>query len=1259
MSAGNWGGSAAGGGLDFQAAASALCMVCMARGTPLGWSAAGDDTPLSVSAESGDAGDDIAVQLPNGDLLEIQAKRKLKADSELWDALVALCRRAHEDAAFFGVLAVGPTTSVAIRDQLARDIIRLGQGRTDDLSKLAISLTERLSAASIPTIVLDRVRIQTLHLLEHDGASVQLALAHLAHITTQPAKAWERLKAEGLRLIRLRGRRDIVSVALIIPGLREIISGPLAPALVATQLLNWTLRTTETFTIPAVDRIFSLDDDWIELTAHPRDKLDVGSGSLKDALNQYHEGPAKAVAGRERDKFCAETLGYFKRQCVIVAGPGMGKTQLLRRIARLLARKREPSLLVRLRPLSERMRGGETFLEAILHIGLDSSPLTPHDVRLLGIPNLTLLMDGLDESGSEQEEIARAAAALAATYPRCRILITTRPIGYETALLNKWRHYELDLIETSDAKRSVERLVDSAVESGNAKVAEATAAATSHLDYRRENRFLAKSPLLIALLASLALNEVIAAATREGLYAQLFRLIERMTAFKRDTTKVTPAVLNAFLQQLGWELTEHPYSEVDHALAACAQRLAIELDERPLKAQSICDEAIDFWERAGIVERVRFKSSETLTFVHKTFGEYAAAQFLQSRAADERRQFLSTIEHEPHWNEVVIFASALGLGPELVRLALDQVQEGVGQTHRLLRWAKHSRDIIPADLAGPVLSRAWEIVAGPHSGDALKTGVDLVAASDNLAGAAVHAVDYRLHLQWWTALVAWACFVQANPDRLEFPALLSFMESYAEGADTRTLSSGLTLNSPVTQLWEKLLLGSAREAVRRGIGEAEQHFIDRLKESFGARSMGFIGELAFILREAGIPVVIPGQEELISKYFDSEFLEGGRKNMIALLEAVAGDAPDDAAPVDGPLLHLSAFLYGTGLMHMELSAALLATSTSGESAATQIVRLSARLSAYDYSQLLAETQAKTRMLKAPNRLAGAFDGVLSVDAPADYHRGTDSGTTPAITESLLHPSRWIVQLGTNLAEHLLTAAEIGELVSEVLKRSDGFGMAAAGYLAVNFLDKDRARELIVSRLKEPPNTGCQYLFRYLANLWIPDLDDQASAILKPALLFGPRTAKAALELTRVWNEPHRGALVLLLREAYDFWLKNEKPYPTNGGTIPESPRGEILTLLIGEGAFETESLFEATKDPRSEVSQPATSALLMALSTSESVRNELIRRIQAGERLDGVLRTCLRARVAFSQRDVQSISILLESLDPQTRYAAAGILDSQ
>lgn len=141
--------------------------------------------------------------------------------------------------------------------------------------------------------------------------------------------------------------------------------------------------------------------------------------------------------------------------------------------------------------------------------------------------------------------------------------------------------------------------------------------------------------------------------------------------------------------------------------------------------------------------------------------------------------------------------------------------------------------------------------------------------------------------------------------------------------------------------------------------------------------------------------------------------------------------------------------------------------------------------------------------------------------------------------------------------------------------------------------------------------------------------------------------------------PKRSVTMIRNTHAYDYWFKSEGPYPTQGGTIPDSPRGEILMLMIREQTARLDDLFAAAKDPRSEVSGPARNALLTQLSISEPARNEFVRRVQAGEVLDGLLEACLRARTPFSDKDVQSIAELLASARPQTRYAAAGILELQ
>lgn len=1255
MSAENWGGSAAAGGLTFQAAVSAICMVHMACGRPLRWSACANDTPISVASETAGAGDDVGLQLVSGETIEIQAKLRLSANAELWVALIALCRRASEDPAFYGVLAVGPSSSATVREQLARDVVRLGQGRRDDLSSLGNTLSAKLDEEGIPMTVCAKVRIQVVYVLDQANASTQACLAHLGQISVTPAAAWSSLTAEGMRMIRLRGRKDTATIAEVIPGLIDASNGGVSPAATAKQLLRWTLDTTRTFQIPGFDKAFSLDDDWIELKARARNEASCGSSTLEEALIQYHGGRT-AKHNSDTRELNAEMLGYFVRHCVMVAGPGMGKTLLLARIARLLARKGEPALVVRLRPLSERMRGGDTFINAVLRIGLDGSSLPPDDVLGLGLENLTILLDGLDEAGNEQEQIAHAAAALAATAPRCRIVLVTRPIGYETARLSEWAHYELLPIEYSAGKRGVESLVESASRNTeDPMVKEATTAATHHLDYNSDTRFSAKSPLVVALLASLALNGVVAARTREGLYQQLFGLIERMAARKSHNISLTPAVLNAFLQQIGWELTQQPYADVDAVIAACADKLAPRLGEPILRARSTCEQALRFWELGGIVERVRFRVTEALTFVHKTFGEYAAARCILQLSPDIRAQFLQTVDGMQQWSEVGVFLSALGMGQDLVRIASKG--EDDAKPRRALQWARYSNLPMDHDTAEELLQASWAVIAGAHSRRALEAGMSLVRALSKVPGAAVFAHRHIDSEHWWSRLVAWACVAQADPTHLDFSRLNEFMEAYADRGETLRLGGGFELYSPTRQLWEKLLLAAAKEAVHRGIGTDEQKVINKIEQSLGAKSMGFLGEFSYILKEAGIAVK-PPDYGLTSKYFSPEFLDEGRSDMMFLLEAISNDSTENPAAMQPPFLQLSAFWYGSGLMDMELSAATLATGEDGAAKAKALIQLAARLSAYDYGQLLAEARFKLGVLRGADSLGRSWEGLEAVDAPMCFYGAAPDHTADLVVAGLLHRSNWIVYLAAELAEHYLTREQVASILPKVFAEAPNFGLAGAAYLAIHFLDKNAARDLILHRLKQPLNNGCMQLFRYLRDVWDASLDFRLGEVLRSPLFFGPRTAEASLVMVHACAIEHRRSLGPLLKDAYDYWRQNEDPYPIGGGAIPPSPRGEILKLLIELDHLGLEDLFVAASDVRKEVSDAAKEALVNLMKHSEVARNDFFVRLGGGAPLENLLRDVLREKVPLELDELEIVLTFLASPHATVRYAAMEVLDS-
>lgn len=1247
---GNWGGSAAAGGISFQARVSAVCMVHIARGIPLGWCDGISDVPIILSAETAGAGDDIGLRLTSGSELEIQAKQKLRANDELWVAILKLCQRAHDDASFYGVLAVGPSTSGSIREHLARDVIRLGQGRMDDLSDLGAKLVGKLNQAGIALTSCSRVRIHTIHVLEQDGASSQAALAHLSHITSSPDAAWSRFQEEGVRLIQLRGNCDALSLSGIIPGLRRDST---SPTNIANSLIEWTLNSTKEFSVPAVETAFSLDDDWIELKASGRDKPNLSTGSLEDALTRYHNGDPKKNRHADDEKFDAETLGYFVRQCVIVAGPGMGKTLLLRRMARLLARKRQPVLIIGLRKLAERMRVGDTFVEAAMRIGLDGFSKSPSEVLSLGHQNLTFLLDGLDEAGGTQEAIATGAVALVASYPRCRVVFATRPIGYETPLLGKWRHYELLPFDASDAAWKVERLVAAAPHSDDKEVEKAKAGAIAHLKHRRRECFVAKSPLITSLLAALALNKVVSAETREGLYGQLFRLIAQIAAKKTNNCAVSQPVLNAFLEYLGWDLTTNPHVDIEQTLGSCANYLADELGVKVLQARSMCEQALNFWETAGFVERIRFRTNEALTFVHKTFGEFAAAQYLVARSESEREALLEVIEQSSQWDEALVFASSLGIGSALVNCALRRQERSKSEVLRALRWATYSRDQLDLPLANTLLASALAIIEGPHSENALEVGLELFSASSKLPATMELASLNIRHDQWWTALIARAYLANCSPATLDISDLLSFWSSYLAKAGTRPLHTGLVLRSRPGSVWEQLLLVAAREARHRGSDIEKQMLIERMRTADG-RPLGFFGGLRHILVEAGIELRDQEQLSVASKFLGPEYFEKTKRDLLLLLEAVSGGLPKLAITVEKPFLHLSSFLHSADLMFVE-TPDLSDVDPMVISSANELLALTGRVLAEDHALFIAEVQEKIRELRTGDPFE-SYDGIVHVDANPVWGNGQIGEIEDKVMLGLQHPSSWVVQLAANLAEHHCSTSVMDQMIPQALAKFDGIGLAGVAYLANSFLGEDAARSLMVERLRAQLNSGCQYLYRMLSTAWNNNLDKEVAALVRPGLFYGPRTADACVLLVRACDAEERKEMAALLWEAYDYWIEAEGPYPENSGAVPESPRESIIGLLIDDDEASNERLFEAAHDRRSEVTSAARKALGKSLAVSDMTRAALLERIGKGEPVLFLLTESLSSRAPFSPDQVRTITDFLQSPTDGIRHAAMGVL---
>ncbi len=203
--------------MNFQAAVTAIAYVYMARGQKLCWlDKMAEDIPVAVDAETGGAGDDIRLLLKSGEIIEVQVKKGLRKGEKLWESLTGLANAIEQGAITYGILIVSPTSSSTIKEKLAKDIIRLGEGRCDALSPIAKELREKLEALDLPIQEICRkIRVQTIHALFAEQADIRATRSEIVHLCAdenQVSSVWNILYKDASDLIELKGRRDVSSV---------------------------------------------------------------------------------------------------------------------------------------------------------------------------------------------------------------------------------------------------------------------------------------------------------------------------------------------------------------------------------------------------------------------------------------------------------------------------------------------------------------------------------------------------------------------------------------------------------------------------------------------------------------------------------------------------------------------------------------------------------------------------------------------------------------------------------------------------------------------------------------------------------------------------------------------------------------------------------------------------------------------------------------------------------------------------------------
>ena len=1272
------GGAATGSGMNFQAVATAIAGVHLLAGIRLGWlDGLVDDTPVAVWAETGGPGDDIRLELDDRTTVEVQAKRGARADRRLWASLMSLAHAIVDARIGFGVVVVSPDSSHNVAYKLARGIRRLADGRIDGLDATTQKFRGTLDKNDLsPKSACQKLRIVVVHGIDGDSSSVTAAKALLKSLVCdrhEVDRAWDLLYREATAIIERRGRWDASAIHLLFQAEGIKFADASSPAGVLAKLTHWVVETNRTFSIPAIGRPLPIDDVWLPL------QLLASDGDLRlatdaaDALAQYHAVPNRDRPESGRTTSDAAWVGRFHRLAVVSGGPGLGKTTLLTKVARVYATDGVPVLKVRLSAVAARMAKGDTFADSVFQLGLDGADVLPAEARNLRYRNWVLLCDGLDECHDYQDPIAKGLQQFAAGNPGARIVVTTRPVGYATRLIADWRHYELLPPESRSAPDRLATIIRAALPADHAPHLNAPEIVRRELKACAASDVICRSPLLLGLAASLLVNGRHLSASKTRLYADLFELMTHRANPRPTSADLSDTLLTRTLDVLGRLLVCEPLATVTATLDRAATVLEVELAITNLSARELAERCLRHWEAIGLVERIHHGLDPFPTFVHRTFAEFAAARHLtQCSVAEQESAIAEYVEHGSR-GEVLAFASALG-PPDIVvsRLAAHAEGGATASLEQALRIIAAPDARVEEHLHQRVLKWAFDTADHYERDEAFVLGsalADTARSAPDLLGTT--AAAWLRSARWSTRLIAWTCAVEAGPQFYDVDEAAAEFRGFA-----RQASPGLDLSvhgmralerRGDDELLARLALGLVRRLLNSWPAETVDRYVSEVLADAPFASIAFRSNMDALYHAKGRDCPLPNESwgsssDLLRRFLPgSEHSQASRQATRALLLGVAGlgDAGGPSATLPRPALQLSAYLEISRFGAVSANDVWAWTTPYDPAVVKEVMGTLAAISPLDEHALAAEARAALRQLEDmnPDDSNPVWSSRASLDVPQPDWSAvkTIDVDWQTVERAFNHGSLWLVQAAVNL--YCGRGAITPPKARQLLAQGRGYGLAAAAHVACE-LEPAVAVDLLLASIDERDIPGKQYLFDALTRL-TPPWNERLRAAVRSGLMGSDApAAQAAAALANASLARGDSVEAALLEVAHVHWHLRERANRRNDRSMPESPRQSLLEGMLSLGVVDDARLIVFCGDERWDVAGVANDALLERIAGSVLSRARFVDAV-ARKALPALLLSRAHAQdVPFTPTEVQRLLSLVTDEDIESRLAIANLLDS-
>ncbi len=398
-----------------------------------------------------------------------------------------------------------------------------------------------------------------------------------------------------------------------------------------------------------------LDDVWVDLYAtEPFGKHQVEDALFSQAIEQHYQESQWINISID---FLMESL---KGTMVLVGAPGIGKTTLMKWLARRLILKPEGRFLL---PLFISLRAyalakPHNPQQDLLSFALNSYGITSSEQiekwsttisYLSGTQRDTvlLLLDGWDEVPIEMREVL--IAEIQKLSHAFSIIITSRPSAYPRALPAD-QLYEISDLSLENVIALIHRWHD---------IMQQPQQATILLTHLRENPDLlklARNPFLLNLLCAINMEPQsgvrILPRNRTELYTQTLDHIYKYQSDKYPAAPFITQHKNNTQKLALWLLAEAPNHP--HYLFGAEEVEQVTGDSQLLSTVLSPSRLLSQWQM----------DNESFHFLHTTFQEYLAAAALLKKDKEKRSELINRERYNPAWQEILRFIAGQNINSE-------------------------------------------------------------------------------------------------------------------------------------------------------------------------------------------------------------------------------------------------------------------------------------------------------------------------------------------------------------------------------------------------------------------------------------------------------------------------------------------------------------------------------------------------------------------------------------------------------------------